>query len=72
MTDEKIIEVQVTAEDLEKMKADCISEKDLPELGPKRYRPARHIVKDTDNDELRPIMERERIEESRENEKLAA
>ena len=46
MTDEKIIEVKVTAEDLEKMKADGMAEKDLPELGVKRYRPARYIVRD--------------------------
>ncbi len=48
MTDEKIIEVEVTTEDLEKIKADGVSEKDLPELGLKRYRPARHIVKGKD------------------------
>lgn len=45
-TDEKIIEVEVTADDLEKMKAAGVSEKDLPELGLRRYRPARHVVKD--------------------------
>ncbi len=43
---EKIIEVEVTKKDLEEMKADGTSEKDLPELGVKRYRPARHIIKD--------------------------
>ena len=48
MTNEKIIEVEVTTDDLEKMKAEGISEKDLPEPGIKRYRPARHIVKDKD------------------------
>lgn len=46
MTDEKIIEIEVTTEDLEKMKAEGVSEKDLPELVLKRYRPARHIVRD--------------------------
>ena len=43
MTDEKIIEVEVTNEDLEKMRADGVPENDLPELGIKRYRRARHI-----------------------------
>lgn len=45
-TDERIIEVRVTTEDLEKMKADGISENDLPQPGIKRYRPARHILKE--------------------------
>ena len=45
MTDEKIIEIEVTPEDLEKMRADGIAEADLPSLGVKRYRPARHIIK---------------------------
>ena len=45
-TDKKIIEVEVTNEDLEKMKAEGVSERDLPEIGVKRYRPARHIQKD--------------------------
>ncbi|HSK74255.1 MAG TPA: BrnA antitoxin family protein [Pyrinomonadaceae bacterium] len=90
MTDEKIIEVEVTAEDLEKMRAEGLDEADLPELGIKRYRPARHIIKnkvavllDADiaehfqkraeeenissfqsriNQELRQIMEREKVE----------
>lgn len=48
MTDKKIIEVEVTTDDLEKMKAEGVSEEDLPELGLKRYRPARHIVKEKD------------------------
>lgn len=43
---ERIIEVEVTKEDLEEMRADGISEKDLPEPGIKRYRPARHVIKD--------------------------
>ncbi len=102
MTDEKIIEVEVTAEDLEKMKSAGVPKKDLPELGTRRYRPARHIIKNKDkitllidsevlehfekraekenaascqvqiNDELRRIMERERTEELRGKEKLAA
>lgn len=42
-TDKRTIEVEVTAEDLEKLKADGVAEKDLPEIGVKRYRPARHI-----------------------------
>jgi uncharacterized protein (DUF4415 family) len=46
MTDEKIIEVEVTPEDLAEMRARGIAEEDLPPLGVKRYRPARHIVKD--------------------------
>lgn len=45
---ERIIEVEVTKEDLEEMRADGISEKYLPEIGVKRYRPARHIIKDKD------------------------
>ncbi len=46
MTDERIIEVEVTQEDLEKLRADGVPENDLPEPGIKRYRPARHILKD--------------------------
>ncbi len=46
MTNERIIEVEVTSEDLEKMRADGISELDLPSIGIKRYRPARHIIRD--------------------------
>lgn len=46
MTDERIIEVEVTAEDLKTMKVEGIAETDLPELGVKRYRPARHLAKD--------------------------
>ena len=45
-TNEKIIEVEVTKEDLEQMKTEGVSEKDLPEIGIKRYRPSRHILKD--------------------------
>jgi uncharacterized protein (DUF4415 family) len=45
MTDEKIIEVEVTVEDLEKMRAEGIAEKELPEIGIRHYRPARHIIK---------------------------
>ena len=48
MTNDRSIEVEVTKKDLKKMKAEGISEKDLPELGIKRYRPARHILKDKD------------------------
>ncbi len=46
MTNEKIIEVTVTTEDIEEMRADGISEAELPEIGVKRFRPARHILKD--------------------------
>ena len=46
MTNERIFEVEVTAEDLEEMRADGIAEEDLPAIGIKRYRPARHIIKD--------------------------
>lgn len=46
MTDDRIIEVEVTTEDLEQMKAEGFSDEDLPEIGVKRYRPARHILKD--------------------------
>jgi uncharacterized protein (DUF4415 family) len=45
-TNQRIIEVEVTVDDLEKMRADGIAEADLPPLGIKRYRPARHIPKD--------------------------
>jgi uncharacterized protein (DUF4415 family) len=45
MTDENIIEVEVTAEDLDKMRAEGIAEEDLPAIGIKRYRPAQHIIK---------------------------
>ena len=45
MTNERIIEVEVTPEDLEKMRTEGIAEEDLPHLGVKRYRPARHIIK---------------------------
>lgn len=46
MTNEKIIEVEVTAEDIEKMRADGVSEADLPEVGIKRFHPAHHVLKD--------------------------
>lgn len=102
MTDERIIEVEATKEDLEKMRADGVSENELPEPGIKRYRPARHILKDKAkitllldaeilehfekradgenaapcptqiNDALRRIMERERAEEVKNKENLAA
>jgi len=45
-TNERIIEVEVTVEDLEEMRADGFAEADLPPLGIKKYRPARHILKD--------------------------
>ena len=45
MTDEKIIEVEVTSDDLDKMRAGGIAEEDLPSIGVKRYRPAQHIIK---------------------------
>ncbi len=46
MTNDRIIEVEITSEDLEKMRTDGISESDLPSIGIKRYRPARHIIRD--------------------------
>lgn len=46
MTNERIIEVEVTKEDLEQLRAEGIAENDLPQIGIKRYRPARHIIKD--------------------------
>lgn len=46
LSNNKIIEVEVTAEDLEKMRKDGVAEKDLPEIGIKRYRPAHHICRD--------------------------
>jgi uncharacterized protein (DUF4415 family) len=45
-TDEKLIEVEVTAEDIETMRAQGVGESDLPAPGIKRYRPARHIMRD--------------------------
>jgi hypothetical protein len=45
LSNDRIIEVEVTAKDLEKMRADGVAEKDLPEIGIKRYRPARHICR---------------------------
>lgn len=46
LTDEKIIEVEVTAEDLDKMRAEGIAEEDLSAIGEKKcYRPAQHIIK---------------------------
>ncbi|MCY7376051.1 MAG: BrnA antitoxin family protein [Pyrinomonadaceae bacterium] len=102
MTDEKIIEIEVTAADLEEMKYEGVFESDLPEIGIKRYRPARHVIKDKSkitllidsevlehfesraaknerescqsriNAGLRRIMERERADEFKSKEKLAA
>ncbi len=46
MINERIIEIEVTAEDLEIMRADGVSESELPALGIKKYRPSRHIFKD--------------------------
>jgi len=46
MINNRIIEVEVTEEDLQKMRADGIVEADLPPLGIKKYRSARHISKD--------------------------
>ena len=48
MTDEKTIEIEVTVDDLDKMREEGISEEDLPTIGIKRYRPARHIFKSED------------------------
>lgn len=45
-TNEKIIEVEVTPNDVVKMRADGVPESDLPSLGSKRFRPARHILND--------------------------
>ena len=101
-TGERVIEVEVTQEDLEQMKAEGFSDEDLPEIDVKRYRPARHILKDKGkitllidsevlehfekraekenappcqiqiNEELRRIMERDRAEDARSKEKIAA
>ena len=46
MIDEKLIEVEVTVDDIREMRAAGISESELPELGIKRYRRASHILKD--------------------------
>ncbi len=45
-TDEKIIEVEVTPEDVATMRARGVDEGDLPSPGIKRYRPVRHILRD--------------------------
>lgn len=101
-TAEKIIEVEVTKADLEEMRNEGVAENDLPEIGMKRYRAARHRIKDKSkitllidsevlehfenqtakkekktfqsriNEELRRIMERERAEQSKNKENLAA
>lgn len=46
MINERIIEVSVTVEDIEKMRADGLSEAELPAIGIKRFRPASHVLKD--------------------------
>lgn len=43
---ERIIEVEVTEQDLEKLREAGIEEKDLPKIGIKRYRPATHLHKE--------------------------
>ena len=48
MTDERKIEVEVTAEDLDKMRTEGTAEEDLPAISIKRYRPAQHLVKNKD------------------------
>ena len=98
MTADKIIEVEVTEADLEEMRNEGVAENDLPAIGIKRYRAARHRIKDKSkitllidseilehfekkeretfqsriNEELRRIMERDRAEESKNKEKIAA
>ena len=59
-TGKRIIEVEVTAEDLEIMKAEGAAEKDLPEIGVKQYRPARHIQ--TDKDKITLLIDTEVLE----------
>ncbi len=46
ISDDRIIEVEVAAQDLEKLREAGIEEKDLPKLGIKRYRPATHLLKE--------------------------
>jgi len=43
---EKIIEVKITAADIAEMRASGVAEAELPNPGIKRYRPARHILRD--------------------------
>lgn len=43
---EKMIEVEVTADDLKTLRAQGIDEADLPAMGIKRYYPARHFRRD--------------------------
>lgn len=45
-TNERIIEVEVTSEDIETMRSQGVDEADLPNPGLKRYRPARHVIRD--------------------------
>ncbi len=45
-TADKIIEVEVTEADLEEMRNQGTAENDLPAIGIKRYRAARHKIKD--------------------------
>jgi len=46
-TNERIIEVEITAADIRKMRADGVPEVEIPQVGTiERFRPARHILKD--------------------------
>ena len=45
-TSDRIIEIEVTAEDVAQMRSDGVPENELPAVGPKRYRAARHIMRD--------------------------
>lgn len=43
----RIIEVEVTAADIAQMRADGVSESEIPAVGTiERFRPARHVMKD--------------------------
>ena len=45
-TDEELIEIEVTAGDIKTMRERGVDESDLPAPGIKRYRPARHVLRD--------------------------
>ena len=43
---DKIIEVEVTEDDLLELRASGVPESELPKLGTRKYRPARHLIRD--------------------------
>lgn len=45
-TADKIIEVEVTEDDLRQMRAEGVPESELPPLGVRKFRPAQHLIRD--------------------------